>query len=108
MKRFLILTFLIFAITFLSACASTQSKNSAWQRYQNPHQFFHSNEVSLGMQSQTVKKSWGEPSAIQHAGDPQLKNERWVYEESAGQGWGIRSSRILYFENGRLIGWETL
>ena len=64
-------------------------------------------ELVVGMEMKDVRSTWGEPKLMEVAGDPKYGNQRWVYPEGISQRWGVASSRILYFEDGRLAGWET-
>lgn len=66
------------------------------------------NDIAKNMTRNAVKQSWGEPDFIEVAGDPLYGNERWRYNKLVSSEDGYRSeSRIIYFEAGRVIGWET-
>ncbi len=57
------------------------------------------NSVSLGMSKSDVMSSIGEPQRIEVAGNPSYENERWVYGRNG-------ASKYIYFESGRVEGWE--
>jgi hypothetical protein len=65
-------------------------------------------DLVLGMPRDAVMKSWGEPEAIEVAGNPNYGNERWIYThfESSTEGFQ-KQERLVYFERGRVVGWET-
>jgi outer membrane protein assembly factor BamE (lipoprotein component of BamABCDE complex) len=66
------------------------------------------NDVALGMTKQAVKDSWGEPDLVEVAGNPIYGNERWHYSEQTSSTEGYRSQhRLVYFESGRVVGWES-
>lgn len=66
------------------------------------------NDVAVGMTKQAVKDSWGEPELIEVAGNPIYGNERWHYSEQSSSTEGYRSQhRLVYFESGRVAGWES-
>jgi hypothetical protein len=65
-------------------------------------------DITLGMSQDLVRKSWGEPMAIEHSGNPIYKNERWKYIRDLPTLSGYkRQRRYVYFEAGRVVGWET-
>lgn len=67
------------------------------------------NDVSKNMSRNAVRQSWGEPDFVDVAGDPIYGNERWRYNKLVSTEEGYKSeSRIIYFEAGRVVGWETL
>jgi hypothetical protein len=66
------------------------------------------NDVMKGMTKKAVEQSWGEPDAVEHAGDPMYGNERWRYKKLVSTQDGYQNEiRIIYFEAGRVAGWET-
>lgn len=66
-------------------------------------------DVVVGMSQEAVVQSWGDPDQVEIAGNPVYGNERWVYSRFVSANGGYeRQNRILYFEAGHLIGWETL
>lgn len=65
------------------------------------------NDVTLGMTRQAVRDSWGEPELVEVAGNPIYGNERWKYLEEVSSPEGYQTeARIIYFESGRVVGWE--
>jgi hypothetical protein len=65
------------------------------------------NDLTTGMTKQAVKDSWGEPELVEVAGNPLYGNERWAYSEQLPSSEGFQTEkRIVYFEGGRVIGWE--
>ena len=64
-------------------------------------------DIYLGMTQEYVMKSWGEPEAIDVSGNPNFKNERWKYTRSIASESGFQTQRrFVYFEGGRVVGWE--
>jgi len=63
-------------------------------------------DVSAGMSMRDVTRTWGEPRHVQYAGHPGAGNQRWVYTHGPTL-LGASESRVLYFEDGRLVGWES-
>jgi hypothetical protein len=65
------------------------------------------NDITLGMTKQAVKDSWGEPELVEVAGNPVYGNERWHYSEQISSAEGFQTEhRLVYFESGRVAGWE--
>ncbi|MCE3011791.1 MAG: DUF2845 domain-containing protein [Proteobacteria bacterium] len=56
--------------------------------------------LNLGMSKSDVQASWGEPIRVDFAGNPQLENERWVYNANG-------AAKYIYFESGRVGGWTS-
>ena len=64
-------------------------------------------DVVLGMTKKSVKESWGEPESVEVAGNAVYGNERWRYTRNvASENGGNKELRIIYFEGGRVAGWE--
>ncbi len=65
------------------------------------------NDLTVGMSKDAVKESWGEPEVVEVAGSPIYGNERWKYQEyvSSPEGY-LSETRLVYFEGGRVVGWE--
>ncbi len=61
----------------------------------------------IGMNMREVEDAWGEPTEVYKAGiDRNSPNQKWVYRFGpAGQGLG--GDRVVYFENGQVVGWES-
>lgn len=65
------------------------------------------NDITLGMSKSAVKESWGEPEGVEIAGNPLYGNERWHYTEQLPSTEGYNTeNRFVYFEGGRVVGWE--
>lgn len=66
------------------------------------------NDVTVGMSQKAVVESWGDPDIVEVAGNPVYGNERWRYSKYLSSNEGYQKvDRYLYFESGRLVGWET-
>lgn len=65
-------------------------------------------DIILGMTMSEVQSVWGSPSEADVAGRAGDGNERWTYFTGLSVPWSLGSARVLYFENGQLVGWETL
>jgi hypothetical protein len=66
-------------------------------------------DLMKGMSRQAVEQSWGEPDLKEYAGEPMYGNERWHYKKQVSSEDGYRyETRVIYFEGGRVGGWETL
>ncbi|PIU00041.1 MAG: hypothetical protein COT74_06740 [Bdellovibrionales bacterium CG10_big_fil_rev_8_21_14_0_10_45_34] len=65
-------------------------------------------DIAIGMNRLAVTESWGEPDSRQTAGEPGLGKERWIYrsETPTPQGF-VTKKKILYFEFGRVAGWNV-
>jgi hypothetical protein len=67
------------------------------------------NDIAKGMSRGAVRQSWGEPDFVETAGDQLYGNERWRYNKLVSTDEGYKSeTRIIFFESGRVVGWETL
>jgi len=60
-------------------------------------------DLILGMNMDEVRAAWGEPREVEMAGDPRQGNHRWLYFN----GLSLLGRKIVYFENGRVAGWDT-
>ncbi len=66
------------------------------------------NDITLGMTKQAVRDSWGEPELVEVSGNPLYGNERWRYTEQTSSTEGYQTqNRFVYFESGRVAGWES-
>lgn len=87
------------------------NRNKIWSRVKSNKDFqdlIASQDIAVGMTADLVKKSWGEPEAIDHSGNQIYKNERWKYTREVPSPSGYkRERRFVYFEGGRVVGWET-
>lgn len=67
------------------------------------------NDIARGMSKTAVKQSWGEPDFVEVAGNPLYGNERWKFNKLVSTDDGYKpETRIIYFESGRVVGWESL
>lgn len=65
-------------------------------------------DITMNMTMDLVKKAWGEPNNIEVSGNSIYKNEKWKYIKFVSTSGGYKAEkRIVYFENGRVSGWET-
>lgn len=77
-------------------------------------------DVVLGMAMHDVREVWGEPTDVEVAGVDLASrnpagaglassgsNERWVYATGLSSRWSLGAARVIYFEDGRVVGWET-
>lgn len=87
------------------------NKNRIWSRAKNLKDFtevMEGQDIAMGMPADYVKKSWGEPDNVEASGNPIYKNERWKYVKQVSTPQGYRQEkRYVYFEGGRVVGWET-
>lgn len=70
--------------------ANSDHENSFAQRQSN---------IIMGMSKSDVVNSFGKPSRVEVAGNPSFENERWLYNVNG-------ASKYIYFESGRVGGWE--
>lgn len=56
-------------------------------------------DILFGMSKQDVMGSWGKPYQVEVAGNPSFENERWLYKVDG-------ATKYIYFESGRVEGWE--
>jgi hypothetical protein len=65
------------------------------------------NDIALGMSQKSVLESWGDPDAVETAGNPLYGYERWKYNRYVSGNEGYQKElRVVYFEGGRVVGWE--
>lgn len=88
------------------------NNQNIWARAKAPQegmrQLVDSQDIAVGMPQEYVKRSWGEPLAIESSGNPIYRNERWKYQRMISSNEGYRKEiRFVYFEGGRVVGWET-
>lgn len=87
------------------------NRNKIWSRAKDLKGYvevMESQDIAVGMPADYVRKSWGEPSNIEASGNPIYKNERWKYLKQVSTPQGYRQEkRLVYFEGGRVVGWET-
>lgn len=88
------------------------NRNEIWSRAQAPAQemkgLIESQDIAVGMPQDYVKRAWGEPMSVEVSGNPIYRNERWKYQKFVSSSEGYRKeTRYVYFEGGRVVGWET-
>lgn len=88
------------------------NKNKIWSRSTAPKaemkDLVETQDIAVGMPQEYVRKSWGDPTSVDVSGNPIYKNERWRYERQSSSSAGFRKeTRFVYFEGGRVVGWET-
>jgi hypothetical protein len=88
------------------------NRKNIWARTQAPKQemkqMVEAQDIAVGMPQEYVKKSWGDPLAVEVSGNPIYRNERWKYQRYTSTPEGFRKeTRLVYFEGGRVVGWET-
>ena len=65
-------------------------------------------DLHLGMLKNSVQSFLGRPDQIEVAGNPIYGNERWTYVRSVPTMDGYYTEkRVIYFERGNVVGWET-
>jgi hypothetical protein len=77
------------------------------QEVERIHAALQERDVTLGMRPDDVVTAWGQPGEVETAGDPYQGNQRWFYYTGLSSRWSLSSARIIYFEQGRVVGWET-
>ena len=83
-----------------------------WNRAKNPstemRNLMQNQDIAIGMPMDYVAKSWGEPLMKEVSGNPLFKNQKWRYSRSLSTQEGFKQEkRIVYFEGGKVVGWET-
>lgn len=63
-------------------------------------------DIVMGMPMEDVVRAWGDPADVQVAGDPYNGNQKWTYFSGLSSTWSLKSGRIVYFESGRVVGWD--
>lgn len=86
-------------------------RHKIWSRAKADKEFLdvvESQDLTLGMNQELVKKSWGDPESVEYSGNPIYRNEKWRYVRDVPSPNGYkRERRYVYFEGGRVVGWET-
>lgn len=88
------------------------NNHGIWDRAKMPapemKELIETQDISVGMPRDYVKKSWGEPLGVEVSGNPIYHNERWKYQRFISTPDGYKKEiRFVYFESGRVVGWET-
>lgn len=65
-------------------------------------------DIAVGMTAKLVRRAWGEPESVETSGNPIYRNERWKYVKDVPTTSGYkRERRFVFFESGKVVGWET-
>lgn len=96
----------------LSSCAllGLDWQRGESQEYDPITRAIHTGDIVAGMNADEVANSWGEPVKIDRSGHDSYGRERWVYLDglSAPGFRSLAEKRVIYFENGQVVGWETM
>ena len=65
------------------------------------------NALRIGMEMNEVTSTWGEPWEVQVAGDVSRGNQKWSYFSGIQSRWDSAPIRVVYFEAGQVVGWDT-
>lgn len=80
----------------------------ARQTQDNMQELIEAQDIAVGMPQTLVKRAWGDPEHIEVSGNPQFRNERWRYSKYVSTPEGYKLERkSVYFEGGRVAGWEV-
>lgn len=79
-----------------------EANESASDSLKEPH-----TKLVLGMEMHEVLSVWGQPRDVEHAGDAHSGNQRWTYTDGLSSPWSTAQLKRVYFEEGRVSGWET-
>jgi|GEM_PF-6099782 len=86
--------------------SSSSKQEPSREVYQN--RLSASAQLQLGMDKQNVQIQLGSPSEVEVAGQAKYGNERWTYEDTFSTVNGyVTATKLIYFENHRVVGWET-
>lgn len=104
-------------LEFLSLPRLTEKQEWAtekriWNRNKNPSNemksLMQNQDIAIGMPMDYVQKSWGDPILKEVSGNPLFKNQKWRYARSVSTQEGFKQEkRTVYFEGGKVVGWET-
>lgn len=88
------------------------NRKNIWGRARVPaarmKELIDSQDIAVGMPMEYVRRAWGDPIAVEVSGNPVYKNERWRYSRSVPGSDGFhQQKRFVYFEGGRVVGWDT-
>lgn len=77
-----------------------------------PHQNIRP-KLTIGMSMRDVEQIWGQPDTIFAAGEVNLGHQKWIYSTQKQMVEGhllpqqnLVEDRVVYFEQGKVIGWE--
>lgn len=88
------------------------NRNNIWNRARVPvarmKELIDSQDIAMGMPMEYVRRAWGDPVSVEVSGNPVYKNERWKYMRNVPGSDGFhQQKRFVYFEGGRVVGWDT-
>lgn len=83
---------------YLSSRGFLQEEKRAPAAYEQNFALRQSNVIT-GMSKSDVMSNWGRPTRVEVAGNPSFENERWLYKLNG-------ATKYIYFESGRVQGWE--
>ncbi|WP_413288730.1 hypothetical protein [Bdellovibrio sp. HCB337] len=88
------------------------NRNGVWGRARVPatrmKELIDSQDIAVGMPMEYVRRAWGDPLSIETSGNPVYRNERWRYTRNVPGSDGFhQQKRFVYFEGGRVVGWDT-
>lgn len=64
-------------------------------------------DIAVGMPQALVRQAWGDPDSVEVSGNPQFRNERWRYNKFVSTQDGYKpEKKTVYFEGGKVVGWE--
>ncbi|MBK9293160.1 MAG: hypothetical protein IPM57_01755 [Oligoflexia bacterium] len=70
-------------------------------------QAIENGDIVVGMTREAVSDSWGDPEAVEVAGNRQFGNEKWTYIEYLTTSEGYqKEERVVIFEGGKVVGWR--
>jgi uncharacterized protein YceK len=98
------------AMAYRNPATASLSENGAPFMAEAPALEGAPEQIRIGMAKPDVISAWGRPTDIETAGDARLGHERWVYFRGLSSRWGLssgQSQRVVYFEGGRVAGWEN-
>ncbi|MGZ3743288.1 MAG: hypothetical protein ACXWRA_05440 [Pseudobdellovibrionaceae bacterium] len=88
------------------------NRQNIWSRARVPaarmKELIDTQDIAIGMPMEYVRRAWGDPVSVEASGNPLYKNERWKYMRSVPGSDGFhQQKRFVYFEGGRVVGWDT-
>jgi len=96
--------------TYEARARFAQSRGIGHQEENYPDEVakvIENNDIALGMSQKGVTESWGDPDMVETAGNALYGFERWKYNRYVSGNDGYQKEmRIVYFEGGRVVGWE--
>lgn len=102
----------LLTIPSLEGRQSWINRNNIWSRARVPvarmKELIDSQDIAVGMPMEYVRRAWEDPLAVETSGNPIYKNERWKYMRNVPGSDGFhQQKRFVYFEGGRVVGWDT-